>query len=73
MLSRVLGDDNASDEQSFIAERLDQTEYIDIVSDTEVIADFIFLDISGVDDNDDLSLVGKLLSGAKPGSTRDAW
>ena len=49
MLSRVLGDDNASDEQSFIAERLDQTEYIDIVSDTEVIADFIFLNISGVD------------------------
>ena len=55
------------------AERLDQTEHIDIVSDTEVIADFIFLDISGVDDNDDLSLVGKLHQHLELAVRRKAW
>ena len=60
MLAGVLGDHHAANEQSLIAEGLDQTEYIHVISDAKVVADFIFLDISGVDDDDDLCLVGKL-------------
>ena len=59
-LSGVAGDHNASYIKSFIAEFLNQTENIHIVGDAQIMADFIFFNVSGIDGNNDLGLVCKL-------------
>ena len=59
-LSGVFCDNDTSDKKSTFFERVDQTQYIGIVSDAEVAADFIFFNIHRTDDDDDLCVLGQL-------------
>ena len=56
-LSGVAGDNNAADIQTLVAVFLDQTENICIVGDAKVVANLVFLNICGIDRDDDLGLV----------------
>ena len=64
-LAAVLGDHNTSHIQALVAEFLDQTEYVLVIGDTQVMAHFVFFNVSRIDDNDNLSLVGHLEKHAK--------
>ncbi len=59
-LTGILGDHHASHIEVPVLKRLDQTENIHVIGDAQVITDFVFLNISGIDDYDDLGLVRKL-------------
>ena len=56
-LAVVLCQDNTAYKKPVRTVDLDQTEYIQIVSDAKVSADFIFFDIFCIDDDDDLCLI----------------
>ena len=60
MLAGILGNYYASDVEAASAELVDQTEYITVVGDAEVTADFVFLNIGCGNRHYDLSLVGEL-------------
>ena len=59
-LTGVAGDYNTSHIKPFITEFLNQTKNVYIIGDSQIVADFIFFNVSGIDGNDDLCLVGKL-------------
>ncbi len=59
-LAGILGDDHASHVKSLVAEGLDETQDIHVIGDAQIVTDFIFFNIRGIDDNDDFRLVGKL-------------
>ena len=59
-LAAVLGDDNASHIEALVPELLNQTEYILVVSDAQVMADLVLFDVSRIDGNEDFGLVSHL-------------
>ena len=60
VLTGILGNHNASYIQSAFFKHIDQTEYVRIICDTKVTADFILINVTGADDNDDFSLIREL-------------
>ena len=65
VLAAVLGDDYTAYIQACVDEFLPETEHIRVISDAQVPADFIFLNVPGADDDDDLRLVCKLFEEAQ--------
>ena len=59
-LSGILGDADTSDIESALGKYFHKAEYIFIISDTKVTSDFIFINISSADYNNDLCLIRKL-------------
>ena len=59
-LSGILGDADTSDIESALGKYFHKAEYIFIISDTQVTSDFIFINISSADYNNDLCLIRKL-------------
>ena len=47
-------------EMTFSAKCFDQSQYIQIIGDTEISTNFVFFDISGTYNNNDFCLVRKL-------------
>ena len=60
LLAAVLRDDNAADIETVFFKGAFQAEYIIIVGDTKISADLVFFNVTGTDDDDDLSRIGKL-------------
>ena len=60
VLAGILGNYYASDVEAASAELVDQTEYITVVGDAEVTADFVFLNIGCGNCHNNLGLIGKL-------------
>ena len=60
VLSCVLRHHNAADEKSHSAERVNQADNIVIVCNSEVAAHFVFLNIGGIDCDNDFSAFGKV-------------
>ena len=59
-LTGVAGNDHAADIQPFLLIYIDQSEYILIIGDAEVMPDLIPLDIGSIDGNDHFCLIGEL-------------
>ena len=55
-LTLILRDNDAADEKTDRAERVDETQHIAVVGYAEVAADLVILDIARVDDNDYLNI-----------------
>ena len=55
------GQHHASDQETVAGEGVHQAQQVHIIGDAEVAADFVFLDISDVDGNNDLHLVAEFL------------
>ncbi len=78
-LPGVLGEHHGSDVEASRAEDVDESQHVLVVGDTEVAAGLALLDVVGIDGDDDLhirdqlSSMRNLVSGSKPGSTREAW
>ena len=59
-LSGVLGDYHAANVEASGLKGIDETQHIQIISDSKVTTDFVFFNISGADNNNDFRMVGKL-------------
>ena len=57
---RVVCDDNAAYMKTAFRKYTDETEHVHIICDTKVVAYFVFCNISCVDRDDNLCLIGKL-------------
>ena len=60
-LAGVLGDHDAAHIQAAGAENVDQAQYVHVIGDAQIAAHLVFLDVGGVDDDDDLRVVLELL------------
>ena len=64
--------DDAADKKADAAERVDQTQNVQIVRDAEIAAHLVLLDVVGVDDDHDLRLILQLQAHARRGNRRTA-
>ncbi len=55
-----MGDDHAAYIKAPVCKDADQTEYVQVIGNSQIITDFVFCDVRGIDDDDDFRLVGKL-------------
>lgn len=78
-LTLILRDNDAADEKTDRAERVDEAQHVAVVGYAEVAADLVILDIARVDDNDYLNIRADILEhlqlavGLEAGRTREAW
>ena len=72
-LSGVACDAYTSYIETALCKSIDQTKYILIVSDSEVTAHFVLINIRGTDDNDNLSLVAELHEHAELAVRLKSW
>ena len=59
-LTGVLGDGNTSHIQTAVLENIDETKHIRCIGDAKITTDFVFLNVTGTDHDDDLSLIREL-------------
>ena len=77
-LAGVAGDDHAAHIEPLITVFLDETQYVGIVGDAKIVADLVFLNVAALMAMTISAWIGQLqsmfslLSGAKPGRTREA-
>lgn len=77
-LTRILRQRDRADIETKAAENVDEPRHVGIVGDAQIAAALVLFDVARVDGDDDFRLIAQassiliLLSGAKPGSTRDA-
>ena len=59
-LAGIAGDNHTSHIESLIPKLLDQTQHIHVIGDPKIMADLVLFNISGMDCDHDLCLIGKL-------------
>ena len=69
----VARDNDAGRGEAHVRENIEQTQHVFVVGDAQVAAHLVFLDIVGVDRDDDFHVVGELLEHANFAVRLEAW